>query len=65
MFDSTFGLDKDYEQDSKLSATAFAQRYYNLISARQRLRREAHLVHMLEDVVERCDPDEIDSVFSL
>ena len=64
MFDATFGLDAQSDRDV-FSQQAFAARFYHLMAARQKLKREARLVQMLDSILERCDAREIDHVFSL
>lgn len=63
MFDSSFGLDSG--DGSKLDMQTFVARYYNLMATRQKLKKEAKLVKMLDSILARCEPEEVDHVFSL
>jgi len=64
MFDSSFGLDKQSDRET-FSLQTFAARFYHLMSARQKLKREARLVQILDSILERCDSNEIEHIFSL
>lgn len=63
MFNSTFDL--DHQSDcSSITLQDFTSKLYNLVAARQRMKREASLIKMLEDILNRCEPTEIDNVFN-
>ena len=61
LYDTTLGI----EGDQKLDLNAFKTRYYKLMLVRERMKKEIKAVHMLEELLDRCDPEEIDNIFLL
>ena len=58
MYDEVFAHDG-------VTLDVFKEKYYSLIVAREKMKKEIKAAQMLEDILERCDPEEIDNIFLL
>jgi hypothetical protein len=63
LFDSSFG--KISKSQSSLSLKNFKNKYFDLMQTREQLKKEASAVKQLENILNNCDPEEIECMFML
>ncbi len=63
LFDSSFG--KISQSQSALSLSDFKNKFFDLMQTREQLKKEASAVKQLENILNNCDPEEIECMFML
>jgi hypothetical protein len=58
MFDKTF-------ENEAIDEETFKTKYLSMMIAREKLKREVKVASLLDNILQRCDRDEIDSIFAL
>lgn len=61
LFDKTFGTSDQISMD----LNTFKSKYYQAMHVREKVKKEAHALSILKDVMVKCEPNQIDSLFML
>lgn len=58
MYDETF-------TNSSVSEEAFKEKYLSIMIAREKLKKEVKTANLIQSILQRCEPEEIEQVFAL
>lgn len=61
LYDASFAETNDKPYDIQ----AFKEKYLNLMVVREKMKKEVKAVHLLDELLQRCDPEEVDNIFLL
>ena len=61
LFDKTFGTTDQISMD----LNTFKTKYYQAMNVREKVKKEAHALTILKDIMAKCEPNQIDNLFML
>jgi len=61
LFDKTFGTTDQISMD----LNTFKSKYYQAMHVREKVKKEAHALTILKDIMAKCEPNQIDNLFML
>ena len=51
--------------NSSISEQAFKEKYLSIMIAREKLKKEVKTANLIQSILQRCEPEEIEQVFAL